>query len=1107
MRKCIVGLASLLVLWTSAKGAEMVTVSRTRCAVHDTLVTGEPGVAPSFSWQVTALTRGWYQAAYQVQVASTATALRDGSADLWDSGRVGSGESLHVPYAGKSLKSARGVYWRVRVWGRDGSGTEFSAPQRFDTGLLAPGDWQGSQWIGLERPLVVHEQEKAGAKKVASRNGYHSGLGEAVNTRDVDSENKWVMVDLGESLRFDRVQLYPAVPYDYKPRTPGFGFPVRFRIEASDSPAFLDARVVCDKTGAPFPNPGETIVTFESEPIQARYIRVTATELWKPKPGSPGFFALDELKVFAGKTNLAQGKNVSALDAIESGGWKTANLTDGLHVIPDPDAQAESEEATPEESAILAEPMPAGPHAAAMLRRDFQLAAKVRRATAYVCGLGYHELYLNGRKVGDQVLDPGKTEYDKQALYVIHDVTDYLVSGNNVVGVILGGGWYDMPTKDVWGWHKARWRGAPRVMLRLVMELKNGQVMDLVSDPDWKVTDRGPIVFNSVRSGETYDARREMPGWAKAGFDAAHWKPVDILKAPGGRLVRQNLPPIKEVETVPVREITEPTQGVRVFHLGQNFAGWIRLKVSGPAGTRVRLRYGERLGKDGRLETGAIDKYTHGRFQTDEYVLKGEGVEEWSPRFCYHAFRYVEVTGLPGAPTKDTLEGRAVHSAVDPVGTFSCSSDVINQVQNACVWTLRSNIHSIPQDCPHREKLGWMADGLAAARQGVYNFDMEAFYAKWIADMRAAQDPKGGALPGIVPCVGWSWYFEPCWNGACVLLPWRMYQQYGDRRFLSENFVMMKAFTDGLAARAKDHIISAGQWGDWMGTSPGPTPRPVTGTAYYYQFARIVSESAAILGDKENASRYAALAEDIKVAFLDELFDATTGRFKSEMQTTYGLALALGLVPDAQRKAVQDRFAELVATRDRSHIQAGIVGTPYILQTLTDMGRADLVCAMVSQTDHPGWFAMTADGKNTIDEKWDGQESLNHPAFSCVSAWFYEGLAGIRPDPRAPGFERFFVEPNVVGDLTHAKASYDSAYGLIRSEWTRDVDGLRFVVDVPANTTATVILPCGDPDKVTESGHALSDVQGLRVLKVEAGKLRLEVGSGRYAFAVRSIIR
>jgi alpha-L-rhamnosidase len=674
-----------------------------------------------------------------------------------------------------------------------------------------------------------------------------------------------------------------------------------------------------------------------------------------------------------------------------------------------------------------------------------------------------------------------------------------LTTGTNAVGVWLGGGWYDMPTKDEWGWHKARWRGAPRLLLRLVMELEDGKRVDLVSDPDWKVTDQGPIVFNSVRSGETYDARRELRGWAAAGFNASAWKDVDILKAPGGRVVRQNLPPIKVVETMPVREITEPKPGVHVFHFGQNFSGWVRLKVSGPAGTRVRLRYGERLGKEGALDVKGIARYTYGRFQTDEYVLKGDGVEEWSPRFCYHAFRYVEVTGLPGAPTKDTLEGRAVHSAVEPAGTFSCSSDVINQVQSACVWTLRSNIHSIPQDCPHREKLGWMADGLAAARQGVYNYDMERFYAKWIADMRAAQNLKTGFVSPIVPDVGWSYpYFDPCWSGASVILPWRMYLHYGDRRFLSDNVAMMKAYTDSLTAKAKDHLLSQGKWNDWMG--PG-VPAGMTATAYYYQCARIVSQTSVILGDTVDSERYGALADQIKEAFLAQFHDAATSRFKAELQTVYGLALALGLAPDGQREAVGKRFAELVATRDRSHIQAGIVGTPYVLEALTDVGRADLAYAMAAQTNRPGWFAMTVGGKNSIDENWQGNDSLNHPAFSCVSAWFYEGLAGIRPDPAGPGFSRFIIEPHVVGDLTHASASYRSPYGVIRSAWTRDRDRVKFMIQVPANTTATVVLPDDNPGKVTVDGRSLSEAKDLRVTEGKPGSVQVEIGSGQYEFA------
>jgi alpha-L-rhamnosidase len=622
-------------------------------------------------------------------------------------------------------------------------------------------------------------------------------------------------------------------------------------------------------------------------------------------------------------------------------------------------------------------------------------------------------------------------------------------------------------------------------MLRLVVELEDGKMVDLVSDPDWKVTDQGPIVFNSVRSGETYDARRELRGWAATGFNASAWKDVDLLKAPGGRVVRQNLEPIKVRRALPVQEIKEPEPGVHVFHFGQNFAGWVRLRVAGPAGTRVRLRYGESLNPKGRLDTKAIDTYTHGRFQTDEYVLKGDGVEEWSPRFCYHGFRYVEVTGLPAAPTRETLDARVVHSAVEPVGTFSCSDDRINRIHDACVWTLTSNIHSIPQDCPHREKLGWMADGLAAAGQAVYNFDMERFYAKWIADMRAAQNPKTGFVSPIVPDAGWSYgYIDPCWSGASVILPWRMYLHYGDRRFLSDNFAMMKAYTDSLAAHAKGHVVSHGQWSDWMGPDPG---RGVTSTAYYYQCARIVSESAKILNDTGNATRYAALADEIGQAFRAAFLDTNTKAAKQLAQTTFGLALALGMVPDADRQAVADQFAKVVGQQNRPHIRAGIVGMPYVLKALTEQGRADLVWAMVTQPDAPGWLALLANGKNTIDESWGGGPSGNHPAFSAVDAWFYASLAGIMPDPSGPGFKRFVIWPQPAGDLKWVKARYDSIHGPIESHWEIADGKITLTVAVPANTTATIHIPTTDPARITESGKLV-------------GRAVCEVGSGRYTY-------
>ncbi len=1035
------------------------------------------GASPRFSWVLRSPQRGCVQTAYQIQVASGLKLLQAGKADLWDSGKVTSDQSINVVYAGGPLGSGQAGYWQIRAWDNQRNVSAFSQPALFETELLPQDAWN-AQWIGAGETVVNLPPGQPEAE-----NGFHAEVAQTADTV------KWVQVDLGKSLPLESVRLYPAIPGNFTPTTPGFGFPLRFKIEAGNDPTFATAALIHDATAEDVPNPGAAVPTFSAGGIRARYVRVTATRLWRQGGADSYIFALDELKVDAGGGNAALGAIVTASDALANWGWAKECLTDGRHGV------------------MLAGEKSVDHNPAVLLRREFEVKGSVKRARAYVCGLGYHELYLNGKKIGDHVLDPGFTDYDKRVLYVVHDLDTNVQPGRNAVGVLLGGGWYDMPTRDVWGWHRVSWRRSPRLLMRLVLEMNDGTTQTLVSDEQWRVSTEGPIVFNSVRGGETYDARRDREGWATAGFDDQAWLQAKAVLPPKGRLAPQTLPPIKVNRTLAVRKLTEPKPGVHLFDFGQNFSGWVRLTATGPAGTTVRLRYGERLNGDGTLNQNGINAYTKGRFQTDEYILKGAGVEVWEPRFCYHAFRYVEVTGLAGTPTTNTLQGRVVYSSVAPAGTFLCSNTLLNRIQDACVWTLISNLHSIPQDCPHREKQGWMADGLSAAPQAMFNFDMEAFYRKWIEDMRDAQNPANGGMPSVVPSSGWSpdpggGYSCPSWGSVCVILPSLAYRHYGDKQFIEANYAMMKAYTDSLTQRAAGHIVSFGL-GDWLevgsGSRPKRTPIPLTGTAYYFQDAMLVSKAAALLGKTDEAKQYEALAQTIRNAFQAKFFDPSTGGYATNSQTAPALPLAIGLVPDTLREAIVGNLVANVAAT-RNHISSGIVGTRYVLDALTDVGRADLAYAMVTQPDAPGWGAILRNGHGTISEDWGAGMSLNHPALTCVSAWFYQGLAGINSDPAAPGFKRFVIRPQIVGDLTFAKASYQSAHGLIKSEWECTGDTAVLHVDIPANTTATVVLPADEARPIREGGRPVSESAGVSSAARRDGCVVYTVGSGIYDF-------
>ena len=751
---------------------------------------------------------------------------------------------------------------------------------------------------------------------------------------------------------------------------------------------------------------------------------------------------------------------------------------------------------------------------AILLRREFTLPGKIRSARAYVCGLGYFELSINGSRVGDHVLDPGYTNFDHRVLYVTHDVTSQLKEGANALSLVLGGGWYDLPTPDVWDGQKAPWRRSPRALVQVNLTMADGTTRTIQSDDTWRVTTDGPVVFNSVRGGEIYDARKELTGWDQPGYPDDKWQKAHMVEAPKGSLSAQYGPPIKVMATVVPVKITTPRPGVYVFNMGQNMSGWAQLHIHGERGTTVKMKYAERLGPDGSVIQNGLNRFTYGRFQTDTYILKGGGEEVWEPGLAYHGFRYVEVTGLMTPPTLDLLRGRVVYSSVEPSGSFSCSNDLLNRIQQACRATLVGNLHSIPTDCPTREKNGWMADGLAAATAAVYNYDMVNFYRKWLDDMRDAQTPKSGDMPSVVPFNGWSAAAEtgngsawscPCWGGACVVLPWLLYQQTGDVEILAKNYQMMKDYTKSLERRSKDHLIPWGT-GDWLevgsGGWPKRTRRPLTSTAFFHDSARIVAQAAAVLGNPDDVQAFTALAEQIKVAFNTTFYTAKWGGYGEDSQTANAMPLALGLVPAVRENEVLASLVHNIVETRHNHISSGIVGTRFVMDVLSERGRADVAYALAAQNDFPGWGHMLKDDNTTLTEEWTGKDSRNHPAFTTVSGWFYRTLAGINLDDAAPGYQNILIQPAVVGDLTHAEASLQTVRGRVTSEWQKTDKGLKFHVVIPGNATARLTLPAAANSAITEGGRPVTEATGVALVRRAAGLAVFSLGSGDYEFTV-----
>jgi alpha-L-rhamnosidase len=726
------------------------------------------------------------------------------------------------------------------------------------------------------------------------------------------------------------------------------------------------------------------------------------------------------------------------------------------------------------------------PAPAPFLRRSFEISKGVRRATLYACGLGYSDLHLNGKPVnpgGER--EPGYTNFDKRVLYTSEDVTKLLHPGRNALACVLGTGWYDVHDLATWRFEQAAWRARPRLRLLLEVEYRDGRREDVVSDGNWK-TAEGPIRFDGIYTGEVYDARLEQKGWDSPEFDDHTWQPVRLVEAPKGKLVSRICPGVVITESFAPKAITEPKPGVYVVDFGQNLSGHVQLRLQGPAGAKVTMRYSERLDSKGMIDRTQIEALMTKTdppqpFQTDAYICRGEGEETWEQRFSYSGFRYIEVTGFPGTPTADNFRARFAHTGLESAGGFECSNELLNKIQHATRYSYLSNAQSIPTDCPQREKNGWTGDAHLAAEAGLMNFRSETFYTKWLDDLADDQDGQG-KLGVIVPTGGWGWGdFNPAWDSAYPIVASDLYRYSGDTRVLERHFEPIRRYVDALAAEAKNGVLEFDSLGDWVPWST-QTPSQLTSTAFLYLDSTMVSRMAKLLGKTDDAAKYADLAQRTKVAFNHRFYDPATGLYSNGSQAAMSTALYFGLVPDDQKERV---FDALVADVQRQgHIDTGIIGAKNVLRVLSEGGRSDLAYMVVARKEQPGWGWWMEQGATTLWEDWKGEFSLNHIMFGDVSNWFIQWIAGIGLDSGSPGFRHVRIQPQPVADLTWAKAWHDSPYGRIESSWRIEKGRFTLDVTIPPNCSATVLIPRGI---------------GTAKLDGKSGS-QFEVGSGAYRF-------
>lgn len=858
---------SLLWLLSSCNRQDM-QVYDLRCEYLENPVALE-NLTPLLSWKLQSGKDGKSQSAYQVLAASRPELLMEGKADLWDSGKMLSSQSLQVQYKGEKLSSRQDIYWKVRVWDEQDKPADWSEAAYWSMGLLHSNDWK-AQWIAYHEDPAPHS-----------------------------------------------TTTYPA-PY---------------------------------------------------------------------------------------------------------------------------------------------------------FRKTFATGKSIRRAKAYVCGLGFYEMYLNGQKVGDQVLAPAVTNYDRRALqhilyhyddqstqrvlYNAFDVTGLLKDGKNTIGVILGNGWYNQRSRTVEG---DMWYDTPRLLLQLEMEYADGTTETIATDGSWKCI-TGPLLYDAIFTGEIYDARLEIENWNDNSSDDTNWKQAITVRPPTGSLHAQ-LAPYDKITRVLIPDFKgRINDSTYLYTLPEMISGWVELDVVGEAGSQVKLRF--------------ISEEEDDYGQVDTYILKGNVKETWEPRFTWHAFRYIEVI-TPVALDENSLRVKVVNTEPAETSSFACSNEFFNTIHDAYILTQKGNFHgSISSDCPHRERLAYTGDGQVIVESSLFTFDMTQFYRKWFTDMDDARNKKSGYVPHTAPFAGGGG--GPAWGSAYVIMPWAYFCYYGDTTLLKEHYEGMKQWVEYLSTRTDDRGIVVREepngWclGDWCAPERIEIPEPLVNTAYYYHCADLLSKIAHILGKEEDYGQFCRLKEKIKSDYNTVFFNTETNHYWEGRQGADVFPLAFGMVPD-QKKG--DVFNALVAHLESidNHFDTGILATPLLLKVLTDNNRAGLAYRLMNQRSFPGFGYLLDEKYTCLWETWDGNASLDHPMFGSVIAWFYQSLAGIRYDDKRPGMKHIVIAPQMINELAWCKASWNSLYGIIRSEWKKQDNGFELTVEIPVNTTATVYLPNQENDSTIEKG-------------------------------------
>lgn len=747
-------------------------------------------------------------------------------------------------------------------------------------------------------------------------------------------------------------------------------------------------------------------------------------------------------------------------------------------------------------------------------RKEFSTDKTVASATAYIMGMGLYELYIDGKKIGDQVLAPAPTDYTKNIKYNALDITAQLKQGKHAIGVILGNGrFFAMRQAKP---YKVKTFGFPKLLLQVVIKYTDGTTSAIKTDDTWKGTAEGPILANNEYDGEVYDARKEFKGWAEPGFNEDKWLKAQYVQEPGGTYEAQLNEAMKVMKTLAPVSINKRPDGKYIIDFGQNFSGWVKFNVKGPKGTTVSLRFAESLEPNGDLfRTNLRDAKA-----TDTYILKGEGTETWAPRFTYQGFRYAELSGYPGVPKKDDFTGCLVYDDMKTTGTFESSNNLLNQIFKNSWWGIASNYKGMPVDCPQRnERQPWLGDRTVGAYGESFLFDNTALYKKWLEDIRYAQKADG-AIPDVAPAF-WRYYSDNVtWPATLLFIADMLYQQTGDSSVIHKNYPAVKKWMGYMKDRYMnaEGIMTKDSYGDWC--APPATaeagqgvnadqkhPSALIATAYYYHLANMMSRYSKLTGNSADGAEYTMLASQLKKAFNRKFYHAA-GYYGDNKLTDNLLPVYFGLVEEQHKIALIKQICTIIEEKNNGHLSTGLIGTQFLMRTLTEIGRADLAYRIASQKTYPSWGYMIENGATAIWELWNGNtaapkmNSQNHVMMlGDLMIWYYENLAGIKA--AEPGFKAIIMKPEMIEGLNKVDASYHSVHGLIKSHWTKSAGTFRWNISIPVNTTARISIPAKSAESITEGKEKALRAQGLKFLKTEGNRVLFEAGSGDYSFVVQ----